>query len=176
MIRGRSVSSIVVTTTAVTLAGAAACSLIWLIRAYGVEGALRYIWDGDPNPEHLRGFLNAFNTAQNSIETHTQTIADLEEALERARQHTSESGRPASTGSCILEAWRNKMQEKPDLRRILASLSYDLDAVAAMIDQVQSEELRQRKKRLSQQVVALMNRMDILIEAFKKHDSSAQSG
>jgi hypothetical protein len=50
---------------------------------------------------------------------------------------------------------------------VLAQVSYNLDELAAKLDQpITEEQLRARRKTLSQTVVALMGRIDVLIAQY----------
>jgi len=161
------------------LLGATTVGFSYLVHCYGFNGALRFIWEGDPNPEHVRDQMGKLHTAEKSLKNQTKTIATLEEGLQRARLDTIEDSDP----SAILALWRRNIPDKlRDLRTRLALLSTDLDKIAATVDQVLppppavegGEEVRQKKKRLSQRVVQLMARADALIVFFKTTTSAAQ--
>ena len=158
------------TTIAATgLLGATTLWFTYLVHCYGLDGALRFIWEGDPNPHHIRDQIENLNGAEKALRKHAKTIATLEEGLQRAKLDTIEDSAP----SAIIAVWRRNVPENlRDLRMRLALLSTDLDKVAAKIDEVRppaegGEEVRNRKKQLSSRVVKLMERTDALISFFK---------
>lgn len=160
-------SWITLATTATTVA-AIGFSTFWfypLLRDYGWDGALRYIWEGDPNPERIRDHVATLNTVAKALTAQEKTMSILEEGLERARLDTIDESGPAS----ILVLWRKNLPNSlRDLRKHLAKVSSDLDKLAAKVDQVPTEdEVRQRKKDLSKTVVGLMERADAMIAFFK---------
>lgn len=137
-----------------------------LVRQYGWDGALRYIWEGDPLPRDVRECVDALENASKGLTEQETIILLLEEGLERAHLDTvDESGHAA-----ILDAWRTNLPlAQPDIRGDLAKASAALDQLAADIDQVPNQEtVRPTKKDLSHRVVALMERIDVLIDFFKQ--------
>lgn len=150
--------------TTATTAAAIGFSSYWafrLVQAYGCEGALRYIWEGNPHPERIRGHIASLESAEKALKAQEDTISVLEEGLQRARLDTIDE----STLSSIFILWRKNLPSALfDLRKHLANLSSELDKLAAHIDQVPIEdEVRQRKKELSKTVVGVMERVDALI-------------
>lgn len=135
-----------------------------LVRVYGWRGTLLYIWEGDPLPQDIRAHTNTLHEASNVLKKQEVIISLLEDGLHHARLNSSKELSPTT----ILRIWRMNMpQSKKDLRKILAMVSYELDALASKIDQVPSKiEVRNDKKRLSSEVVILMSRTDRLIEYF----------
>ena len=162
------------TVAGATLLGASALWFSYLLHGHGFEGALRFIWDGDPNPEDIRELMNTLSSAEKELNRRAQTISTLEEGLQRARLDTIDDPDP----SAILDLWRRNLTKNfQDLRTRLALLSTDLDKLAARVDQVlppqeSGEEVGHRKKALSKRVVALMERADALIELFRKAGDS----
>ncbi|EEC43266.1 predicted protein [Phaeodactylum tricornutum CCAP 1055/1] len=132
---------------------------------YGWKGILNIIWEGDPFP-NLRIHLNILRDIEASFEQEIHAIASLEEALERARLDSVDSGDKA----LVVRLWQSNIPQT-DLRKKLAFLSDTLDKLAFKVDQVPAEikcNIRQRKKKLSLQAVDLMERTDTLINLFKQ--------
>jgi hypothetical protein len=148
----------------VTITGLSTYWVYRLVQDYGWNGALRYIWEGDPLPHNIRQYTNTLNSASDALDEKDSAISDLEEGLERARLDTTDGSSP----STILSHWRSNMVHlEQDLRRHLAKVSFDLDILASNIDQVPTkDELRDKKKELSKRIVLLMSRTDRLIEFF----------
>jgi hypothetical protein len=151
-------------TATVTIVGLSTCYFLRLVLAYGWNGALKYIWDGDALPQDIRGFVNELEAASIFLDEKDTAIASLEEGLERARFDAVETSNPAR----ILQQWRvNLPITKQDIRKHLAVVSSDLDDLAAKVDQVPSRnEVRKARKELSSRIVQLMSRTDRLIEFF----------
>lgn len=155
----------IASTTTVVVAGASSFWFYQLLCNYGWLGALRYIWEGDPNPEHIREHLKTLSTVEKALRKQEKTISTLEEGFERAQLDSIDD----SSFATILVLWRKNLPNSLlDLRKHLAKLSHDLDELAAKVDQVPSnEETRSRKKLLSTWVVGLMERADALITFLK---------
>lgn len=151
------------------LLGVSTIWLSYLVHCYGVNGALRYIWEGDPNPENIREQMEKLSAAEKGIKKQIKTISTLEEGLQRARLDTIDDSDPSS----LLKLWRRNLPANlQDLRMRLALLSTDVDKVASKVDQVlppqeDGEEVRKRKKALSKRIVETMERADALIDFFK---------
>jgi hypothetical protein len=151
---------------AFAFAGLSSYGCYRLVRRYGWEGALRYIWEGDPLPHDVRECIDTLEKASKGLEEQETVISSLEEGLERAHLDTVDE----SSHAAILEAWRvNLPRTQQDIRGNLAMASAKLDTLAADIDQVENKEtVRQTKKDLSRRVVDLMVRIDLLIDFFKQ--------
>jgi hypothetical protein len=137
-----------------------------LVNSYGWEGSLRYIWDGDPEPQRLRDRKGTLLKVEKKLNRITTVLSSLEEGLERARLDSVDGLDP----SHIRELWAHNVPNK-DLRQNLALLSYDLDQIASTIDQIVSsgeENIKAIKKTLSSRVVELMGRADLLIVAYNQ--------
>jgi len=151
------------------LLGASTVWFSYLVHCYGVDGALRYIWEGDPNPENIREQMEKLSAAEKGLKKQIKTISTLEEGLQRARLDTIDDSDPSS----LLTIWRRNLPANlQDLRTRLALLSADLDKIASIVDQglppqEDGEEVRKRKKALSKRVVVVMERVDALIDFFK---------
>jgi hypothetical protein len=137
-----------------------------LVRRYGWEGAMRYIWEGDALPRDIREYINTLNNASIGLEEEEKEILSLEEGLQRAHFDTVDESSP----SAVLDCWRMSLPlTRQDIRGLLSKTSAALDKLAAEIDQVPNKDLlRQEKKDLSSRVVSLMARVDVLIDFFKQ--------
>lgn len=148
-----------------TILAGAVYLFVPLVSEYGWEGALRYIWEGDAFPHHIRKYLDSLEDGEASLDAAGKTLTELEEGLERARLDSVDG----SEASSILPLWEKNIF-RMDLRKQLAKLSYDLDNIAANLDNIISEELgdvKIKKKKLSKQVVQYMERADCLIQFFE---------
>lgn len=152
--------------SAFTLVGLSSYWCYRLVRLHGWEGALRYIWEGDALPRDVRECINTLENASKGLEEQETVILSLEEGLERARLDTADE----SSHATVLDAWRmNIPSTQQDIRGDLAKASAALDKLAADIDQIPNKDtLRQKKKDFSMRVVALMIRIDVLIDFFKQ--------
>ena len=152
--------------SAYTVVGLSSYWCYRLLRLYGWEGALRYIWEGDPLPHDVRKCINTLKNVSQGLGDQEEVILSMEEGLERARLDTiDESGQAA-----VLDCWRMSLPlAQRDIRGNLAKTSATLDKLASEIDQVPTNDsVRQEKKELSCRVVALMARVDVLIDFFKQ--------
>jgi small-conductance mechanosensitive channel len=150
------------TTTALAWIGFSSMWLYQLVREHGWDGAVRFIWEGDPNPEHVREHIATLCATEKALNEHEKIVSLLEEGLEKARQNTFDESRSQDS---ILAIWRQNLPHSLlDLRKQLAKVSSDLDNLAAAIDQVPTEnEVGREKKLQSNRVVGLMDRVDALI-------------
>lgn len=135
-----------------------------LVSRYGWKGSLWLIWEGSPYPPATRDRMETLDAVEASI---VGAIADIE-ALEMTWRQERESSLP------LISAWKDQLSFE-DLPKHLAWLSDDLDRLAAKVDGVQSQgepEIKQRKKSLSTRLVKLMERIDILIKAYERAQST----
>lgn len=151
---------------AATLAACSSVRLYQLVREHGWNGALLYIWEGDPHPRHIRGHVHVLDKAESLLHSATATLGVLQEALQRARLNSVDDSDPSS----VVILWKQYLPTREkDLRQTLARISHDLDAAAATIDQIPTQdEIRIRKKSLSTNVVQCMEQVDTLIAFFKR--------
>lgn len=151
-----------------TLAAVVGVVGVWfrtLVAEYGLEGALNYIWEGDPYPD-LRERLDSLRTAERQIEKPEKMLHKLETALERSHLDSID----AAEAAAVVQQWQANLPSI-DLRTRLGILSSDFDKVAAQVDSVVasgSDVLKERKRVLSKRLVALMERVDKLISFYKK--------
>ena len=160
----RSVGRLVTASAFVLISGGLAIGFAQLVSRYGWNGALNYVWEGDPYP-NLRDHLNALNRVEKTLDKEDRQLNRLEEALERARLDSIDDA-AADNDASIHAQWEANV--KKDLHKQLARLSYDLDRWAAQIDEIPGIEqgnvnLKLQKKSLSTKVVRLMERADVLI-------------
>lgn len=153
------------TLTVVTATAVVSTSVVWLypvVREYGWKGVLSYIWEGDPHPPHIRERKHALKSIVTKLERKEKTLSGMEEGLERASLDSIDGAH----SRILRKMWEQNVPGR-DLRKSLALLSHDLDQLAAQIDQVIStEEIRSKKKEMSNRVVQMMERADVLISFY----------
>eukprot|EP00980_Cylindrotheca_fusiformis_P003188 scaffold721_cov131-Cylindrotheca_fusiformis.AAC.78 len=143
------------------------------VTEYGWEGAINYVWVGDPYYGSPVGkYLQILCAAKASLAEEEARMNEIEEALERARLDSTEGGKSATKETATW--W---MANYPGLEKSLAGLSSKLDKIAAKVDGIliskvgsnpkKVEELKRNKKMLSKQLVVSMERCDALIATFK---------
>jgi hypothetical protein len=135
-----------------------------LVNEYGWEGTYYYVWDGDPHPPHLRDRMISLENIDNKLDKKEKVVSTLEEGLERASLDSVDGSDLAH----IQKLWQKNVTK--DLRQTLNLLSYDLDELAAKVDQVIAgdvAEIKTKKKDLSTRAVQLMERADALIRVYK---------
>lgn len=158
--------------TAATLSVATSILMYQVVAEYGWEGALNYVWVGDPFYGSPVGkYLQLLQEAEGTLAKQETTMNAIEEALERARLDSVEDDK--STTKEIVTLW---MANYPGLEKALAGLSSKLDHTAAKIDGVllsrvhsnapKVQELKKKKKILSKTIVADMERCDALMASF----------
>lgn len=144
-----------------------------LVSLYGWEGAVNYIWEGDPYP-NLRERLDKLKAVARKIAKPEKLLNSFETALERANLDSIQE----ADASSVVQQWQANLPASIDLRTRLGILSSDLDKLAAQVDGVVSEGstvLKDRKKDLSKRLVRFMERTDKLI-AFYKQGRAPTSG
>jgi molybdenum cofactor biosynthesis enzyme MoaA len=147
------------------------------VSEYGWEGALNYVWVGDPYDGSPVGkYLKVLQEADLSMGKEETRISEIEEALDRARLDSVEVDKNTMKEVVIL--W---MANYPGLEKALAGLDNKLDKVAAKIDGVllsktnssshkvqhKVQELKKKKKLLSKKLVVDMERCDALMASYK---------
>lgn len=146
-----------------------------LVKEYGWDGAIRYLWEGEPYTPKIQRLLDAIAEAEKNRISEEHLINDTEEALERARLDSVDDLR---TTKMIVRKWIEN--HKPaNLEKDLAGLSSRLDKLAAKVDAViisQAEadgnsrvidDIKRRKKLLSKQLVIDMERCDALMMSYQ---------
>lgn len=147
---------------------ATAALSVWLCKSlsqYGLEGTVRYIWEGDPYPPEIRDTRTRLEKVERAIQE--ECILDrLEESLARARLDSVDE-------VTIIEPQWIIAHAPYDLEKDLAKVSHDLDTFAANVDAVPSHgdaELKMRKKKCSERVVTMMARADFMLALYKQDD------
>ena len=141
---------------------------------YGLDGTLRYIWEGDPYTSTVREYLNILELAEKSRATQCSRMNAIEEALERARLDSVDDARMSKD---IIVLWTAYYLPQ-NLEKSLAELSHVLDRLAAEVDGILLssrdvvasshvlQTLRKKKKLLSKQLVLDMERCDALMASY----------
>jgi uncharacterized protein (DUF3084 family) len=145
----------------------------WYNKYRGIQGIVWYIWIGDYLPPDIRkamGQLDSINEDMNDCESQLEGI---EISVQRAVLDSVDG--PAVSSDEIMDGSSNEelqiqtFQQNPELRKDIGFLSTRLDKLAAQIDSVLShsdDEVKNRKKELSNKVVGLMDEIDKLIAIF----------
>ena len=173
------------TTTAVlSLAGMASYGCWTLVKQYGWEGAMNYIWEGDPYP-HIRQYLTQLDQLTQQLDQAETILGQLQETRERAQlecidyhdtttdysnNKNIKTAHDQQSVQLLVQTWQDTWkatyyyhQKKRDLATVAGGLSQLLDRTAARIDAVPAAShalVKQRKKALSQRVVQLMEQTD----------------
>ena len=146
-----------------------------LVKEYGWEGALRYVWEGEPYPSKSQELLDSIVETEKARLTLDSLLNAIEEALERARL---DSFGDARTTKVIVLRWIENYRPR-SLEKTLAEISESLDKLAGRVDSVvvagaDAEdnsriigEIRRRKKVLSKQLVLDMERCDAFIACYQ---------
>lgn len=137
-----------------------------LVSEHGYEGALSYIWEGDPHLG-IRDRLDALEEVEGQASKQEKKLVRMEEALERSHLDSID----AADTSSVIAVWQSHLPASFDLRTKLALLSSDFDKMAAKVDGVVSggsDILKTKKRTLSRRLVELMERVDALISSFTK--------
>jgi hypothetical protein len=167
-------NAIAVTATAAITAATS----YWLYQSvcqYGWDGTLRSIWEGDPYSPKVRQFMKTLDESDESRKTQERLIAEIEEALERARLDSIDD---TKTTKEIVKTWLANFRPK-NLEKSLSQLDTVLDKLAAKVDGISIsasdgadtssvfQELKRRKKLLSKQLVLAMERTDALLASYQ---------
>ena len=151
---------------AITSATAATTYCLYqCVSSYGWEGTFWYLWEGDPYSPAVRSQFHALEDAEDNIVKESEILDALEEAYARAQLDSVDG----SSGANLLKLWTNNMLPK-SLEKTMAALNHNLDKYAAQVDAVPSKDrtdIKARKKELSNRIVKLMERADVLLKHFK---------
>lgn len=127
------------------------------VQDYGWEGAVRYIWEGDPYEPKLREYVSILDESEYNLNAFliNDRLCGLEESLNIATSLSSSTksstsatttitGTTTSSVSKLSGIWNQKWMEHPSnnnsslticsIERTLADLSYSLDKIAARVD------------------------------------------
>lgn len=147
-----------------------------LVCQYGWQGALRLLWEGEPYSPHIQSLLDSLADAEKAIVKQEARMNAIEEALDRARLDSVDE---AKVSKAIVKRWVENYHPN-NLEKSIAELSSTLDKLAAQVDAVIlsssdikqncrpiQDDIKQRKKTLSKQLVAAMERCDEYMECFQ---------
>ena len=175
------------TTTATVIAtgGVLTCMLIYkkhMISNYynkywGIHGIFRYIWLGDYLPPPIRKSMDDLDGISQDLNRSESQLENIETLVQRALLEsvdgpfTYEIDSENANNCSKQEIQTQIFQQNPGLRKEIGFFSTRLDRLAARIDTVLShsnDEVKKRKKQLSNKVVALMDALDTTIAMLKK--------
>ena len=150
----------------------------------GYKGLLRYIWVGDYLPPNLRQSMDKLDQVEIRITKSDQQLEEIEILIERARLESVDGSTTnditTTEGTSIQQKQSQSINDKitqeeltnrlfqqyPKLRTKIGIFSNKLDTLAACIDDIKShsdDEVKTRKKYLSNRIVELMNGLDGMI-------------
>ncbi len=147
-----------------------------LVLEYGWSGAFRVLWEGEPYSPRIRSLLDALAGAEKELIVQQAHMSVIEEALERARLDSVDE---AKVSKAIVKRWV-EIYYPNNLEKSIAELSSTLDKLAAQVDavilsgsdiaqhgQAVHDDVKQRKKTLSRQLAADMERCDEYMMCFQ---------
>lgn len=162
-----------------TAAAATSFFLYQSVTEYGVEGTMRYIWEGEPYSPRIREYLNTLEKAATDLEKQQATIAAIEEALERARLNSVDGASTMEVAKVWVETFRPK-----NLEKCLAQLDNEIDKISARVDGIVlagdassgADIVKKKKKNLSKNLLLAGERTDALLASYKvlQEDSTPQ--
>jgi hypothetical protein len=158
------VGAVVVGTVVVAGTAAASWWMYQSIQQYGWEGTLRLIWEGDPYSPDVREAIDKLDGAERSIEKQEKILNTLETSLQRACLDSVDDGIVVAEWIVVYTTATGQ-----DLYNDLVRIDNDLDKLAASVDSVLSssvDDIKKRKKLLSKQIVAMMERADYLLQSY----------
>lgn len=149
--------------TAGALGAALSCWLFQSVKEHGWEGTLRYIWEGEYYPEDVLSALEMLESAETQLDVHLSVIELIQTSLARAKLNSVDEQ------SRIKKSEWAAAHHPSNLEKDLATLSFDLDRLAATVDSVVLEEisLRPRKKKISRDIVTAMEKADALLNVYQ---------
>ncbi len=137
---------------------------------------------GDHLPPEIRISMNDLDDVERRMDKSQEELETIEISIESARLESLDDGTTMDTaGACGLATDASKdvhesmersilFQQDPTLRTRIGLLSYTLDTLASTIDSVEShsdEEVKKRKKALSNKIVEMMNELDRMISTLR---------
>jgi chromosome segregation ATPase len=172
-----SLKSTAAISTAVVLTAAVVCQRKDDISKYyhekrGFQGMLRSIWLGDHLPPAIRKSLDELNDIKEQINKCESQLDHIESSVQRAMLESVDgptSNKTALNDACDTskeEIKKQIFQQNPELRKDIGLFSTRLDRLAARVDSVWSHsdnEVKRRKKQLSDKIVSLMNALDTML-------------
>ena len=148
----------------------------------GISGLLRYIWVGDYLPPNIRQSMNALDDVERRLVESTKEMEHISMSIiiddnqkQQTMQHQfdSEDGNEKTTKNRRRVDYQSPQyytssfeRVDPMLRTRIALYSNTLDTLASMIDSIMSyndDDVKSRKKSLSNTIVKLMDDLDKLI-------------
>mmetsp|Transcript_1540 Transcript_1540/g.2208 ORF Transcript_1540/g.2208 Transcript_1540/m.2208 type:complete len:202 (+) Transcript_1540:46-651(+) len=184
----RTAQSITTITITTITAVAATYALSKVISSCGgIGGTLRYIWEGDHLPPHIREAVDALDDLEYiKLVKQKKKLDKVEIMVEVARLNSVDDGEEEGCDSgdgnsaTMITDEKHEMQNQPQgqssksksplsqtptpaLSKDLSMLSYTLDKLAAEIDSVQScgdADVKRRKKEISKAIVKMMEKVD----------------
>lgn len=147
-------------------------------RHRGIHGILRLLWEGDHLPPHLRQSMDQLEKIEGRMIKSETQLEHIEVLVEKARLDSVDGSTATADADDNNKEDKDKdtlsaeevkaslFQSNPELRTRIGIFSNKLDTIAAQIDDVKShsdEEVKQKKKQLSNRIVQLMNEMDGMI-------------
>jgi hypothetical protein len=157
----------------VTVGTVAVAVSLWLyqsVKDHGWEGTFRYIWEGEYYPEDIRSALELLEAAETQLAVHIALVELMETSLARAKLNSVDDHSHVKKGDWAIA------HRPGNLEKDLATLSFDLDKLAAAVDAVVLEDidLRPKKKMISREIVKVMAQADELLKIYQQKDSVSQ--
>lgn len=140
---------------------------VWLHRSvkdHGWEGTLRYIWEGDFYSSGVRDILDMLDELETQVAIQVSIAELIETSFDRAKLDSVDDDQ----SQVKKQEWNNA--HPGNLEKDITKLSYDLDKLAAKIDSVRPihTDIKTRKKLLSNRVVRVMERVDVLLGLYQQ--------
>ncbi|KAL3794604.1 hypothetical protein ACHAWO_008333 [Cyclotella atomus] len=141
----------------------------------GFRGLIRYIWIGDHLPPSIRKSVNDLDEICHDMMKCEHQLEQIEIMIQRALLECVDGPTTMSTDmndpnktntESKDEIQKQIFQQNPELRKDIGFFSTRLDRLAARIDSVLSyldDEVKMRRKQLSNKVVELMEELDNMI-------------
>ena len=139
----------------------------------GINGICRYIWIGDYLPPNIRQSMDDLDEISQDMSKCEMQLENIEILVQRASLESvdgpiDQSGTDTDT-TPKEDIQKQIFQQNPELRKDIGFFSTRLDRLAARIDSVLShsdEDVKKRKKQMSNKVVELMDALDKMVATF----------
>ena len=164
----------IVVSIAVATAGALSIAItVWLynsVKDHGWEGTMRFIWEGEYYPEDVRSALEILESAETQLSVNLSLIELIQTSLARAKLNSVDEQ------SRVIKMEWDAAHFPSNLEKDFATLSFELDKLAATVDEVLLEDisLRPKKRVLSQTIVAAMEKVDALLNLYLHQEAVNQ--
>ena len=136
------------------------------ISKYGVKGTLRYIWEGDHLPPHIRDAVDKLDEIELKMKKQMKRkLEKIETMIEVAKLNSVDGGE--ANDKVDDESTLLLSSTLPTLSKDLSMISYTLDQLAASVDSVQTYgeiDLKKSKKELSASIVQMMEKVDTYLK------------